>query len=390
LYGLNAYKNSFSKPINDRYDIVLLGGALGSLFSLCQAIASPIIGTLSDKHGRRTALLWSMMGNIASVTLWCAAVDFRTFLASRVIGGLSEGNVQLALAIATDISTEEERGRTMAMVGACFSIAFTFGPALGAALSQVTTVAANPFATAAGFSLFLIVTETIYLYLALPETHPKSHATANGAATEEKATEQPHKRTNSHTILNLTHFVFILFFSGMEFSLPFMTYDLFMYGSKQSGRLLGFIGLVASILQGGVTRRMHPLRVVQLGVLACAAAFFTLARLETERTLYIAATLLAVTSSTVVTGLNSLSSFEAGSEERGEKLGNHRSFGQAGRALGPLIFCSLYWWAGRDTAYLIGGTGMIGVCALVFGTLKAPKGLNGKPAKANGSIKKIK
>ncbi len=98
LYGLNAYKNSFSKPINDRYDIVLLGGAMGSLFSLCQAIASPIIGTLSDRYGRRTALLWSMVGNIASVALWCAATDFRTFLASRVVGGLSEGNVQLALA----------------------------------------------------------------------------------------------------------------------------------------------------------------------------------------------------------------------------------------------------------------------------------------------------
>ncbi|KAI6844703.1 hypothetical protein KC327_g5458, partial [Hortaea werneckii] len=69
LYGLNAYKNSFSKPINDRYDIVLLGGALGSLFSLCQAVASPVIGTLSDRYGRRTALLWSMMGNIASVAL---------------------------------------------------------------------------------------------------------------------------------------------------------------------------------------------------------------------------------------------------------------------------------------------------------------------------------
>ncbi|MGG6494986.1 UNVERIFIED_CONTAM: hypothetical protein NY603_18820, partial [Bacteroidetes bacterium 56_B9] len=60
LYGLNAYKNSFAKPINDRYDIVLLGGALGSLFSLCQAIVSPVIGILSDRYGRRTALLCSM------------------------------------------------------------------------------------------------------------------------------------------------------------------------------------------------------------------------------------------------------------------------------------------------------------------------------------------
>jgi predicted MFS family arabinose efflux permease len=370
---------------------VLLGGALGSLFSLCQAIASPVIGTLSDRYGRRTALLWSMVGNIASVALWCAATDFRTFLASRVVGGLSEGNVQLAMAIATDISTDEERGKTMALVGACFSIAFTFGPALGAALSQVTTVAANPFATAAGVSLFLIVTETVYLYYCLPETHPTSAqaTTANGSTKQQDrstAAAEKQERTNSHTLLNLTHFTFILFFSGMEFSLPFMTYDLFAYGAKESGRLLGYIGLIASLLQGGLVRRMHPLHVVQTGVLACTAAFFTLAHLNTEGMLHAAATLLAVTSSTVVTGLNSLSSFEADQGERGEKLGQHRSFGQVGRALGPLIFCSLYWWAGRDVAYWIGGTGMVGVAALVFGGLKAPKGLavGRKTAKVNG------
>ncbi|KAK3621041.1 hypothetical protein LTR56_023035 [Elasticomyces elasticus] len=381
LYGLNTYKNSFSKPINDRYDIVLLGGAMGSLFSLCQAIASPFIGTLSDRYGRRTALLWSMVGNIASVALWCAATDFRTFLASRVVGGLSEGNVQLALAIATDVSSDEERGKTMAMVGACFSIAFTFGPALGAALSQITTVAANPFATAAGVSLLLIVTETVYLYVALPETHPRQQPKTNGHTQPEKPVVERRERTNSHMLLNLTHFSFIFFFSGMEFSLPFMTYDLFAYKAKDSGRLLGYIGLVASLLQGGVVRRMHPLRVVQVGVISCAAAFFLLARLDTERGLYGAATLLAITSSTVVTGLNSLSSFEAGSEERGEKLGNHRSFGQFGRALGPLIFCTMYWWAGRDVAYAIGGAGMVGVAGLVFGGLKAPKGLQLKPTK---------
>ncbi|KAK7724569.1 hypothetical protein SLS57_004325 [Botryosphaeria dothidea] len=377
LAGLNAYKNAFAKPINDRYDIVLLGGALGSLFSFLQAIASPIIGTLSDKYGRRTALLWSMTGNILSVALWVAATDFRTFLASRVVGGLSEGNVQLALAIATDISDDTQRGATMALVGACFSIAFTFGPALGAWLSTITTVAANPFATAAGFSLFLIVTETVYLYVALPETLPAATSekpATNGKAKEGKEAEKPRVRTNSHALLNFTHFIFILFFSGMEFSLPFMTYDLFAYGSKQSGRLLGFIGLVASLLQGSVTRRLHPLRVVQTGVMSCAVGFFLLGRLNTEKQLYAAAACLAVTSATVVTGLNSLSSFEASQGERGGKLGNHRSWGQAGRSLGPLIFCSLYWWAGREFAYAVGGAGMIGVCGLVFGGLKVPPG----------------
>ncbi len=327
--GLNAYKQSFFRPIGDRYDIVLLGGAMGSLFSLLQAIASPFIGSLSDKYGRRTALLWSMAGNIASVALWLAATDFRTFLASRVVGGLSEGNVQLATAMAADISDEKQRGSTMALVGVCFSIAFTFGPALGAALANVETIAANPFATAAGFSLFLIVIETIYLYIYLPETLPASRTTANGVGSKDAKAPPRHSRTNSHLLLNFTHFAFILFFSGMEFSFPFMTYDLFAYTSSQSGKLLGFIGLIASILQGSVTRRLHPLRVVQIGVIACVASFFLLGRLTTERGLYGAASLLAVTTATVVTGLNSLSSFEAEEGERGGKLGNHRSWGES-------------------------------------------------------------
>lgn len=355
---------------------------MGSLFSLCQAIASPIIGRLSDKYGRRTALMWSMMGNILSVALWVAATDFRTFLAHRIVGGLSEGNVQLATAIATDISSDSQRGATMALVGACFSIAFTFGPALGAWLSTKTVFAANPFATAAGFSLFLIVAETLYLWLALPETLPavRGAARANGKANghaEKRAPPRP--RTNPHWLLNFTHFSFILFFSGMEFSLPFMTYDLFSYGARQNGRLLGFIGLIASLLQGGVVRRMHPLRVVQLGVVACAAAFMMLGRLDSERLLYVAASLLAVTSATVVTGLNSLSSFEASDSERGGKLGSHRSFGQVGRALGPILFCSLYWWAGRQTAYAVGATGVVAVCGIVFGALKKPAGTETVP-----------
>lgn len=329
---------------------MLLGGALGSLFSLLQAIASPIIGTLSDRYGRRTALLWSMTGNVLSVALWVAATDFRTFLASRVVGGLSEGNVQLAMAIATDISDENQRGATMALVGACFSIAFTFGPTLGAWLSSIQSVKENPFATAAGFSLFLIVTETAYLYFCLPETLPSAApptssdeklANGNGVARPNGATAQPTRpkqRTNSHTLLNATHFSFILFFSGMEFSLPFMTYDLFGYAAKDTGRLLGFIGLIASLLQGSVVRRTHPLRVVQMGVISCTLAFVLLGRVGSQKALYGAAALLAVTSATVVTGLNSLSSFEAGEGERGGKLGSHRSWGKFIFFLCILIF----------------------------------------------------
>lgn len=344
-----------------------------------------------------------MTGNILSVLLWVMATDFRTFLASRIVGGLSEGNVQLATAIATDISDPSKRGSTMALIGACFSIAFTFGPALGAWLSSFSTVAANPFATAAGVSLTLIVVETLYLYFCLPETLPaltqkteSTGAQVNGTEAEKKkpattpaANPTAVQRTNSHFLLNLTHFSFLLFFSGMEFSLPFMTYDLFGYDSAKNGRLLGFVGLIASLLQGGVTRRLPPLLSVRIGVVACLLAFIMLGRITSVLGLYGAAALLATTSATVVTGLNALSSFESHEGERGGKLGMLRSWGQLGRGLGPVLFTSVYWWAGREVAYGIGALGMSWVALLVLYTLKTPPGSERvKTAKVAGSEKK--
>lgn len=387
FHYLNAYKNSFARPIDSRYDIVLLGGALGSLFSLLQAFAAPVIGHLSDRHGRRRALLIAMVGNICSVALWVSATDFRTFLASRVVGGLSEANVQLANAIVADVTDESRRGASMALVGACFSIAFTFGPMLGAALGSVKIVAANPFITAALVSLALIFVETVYLWACLPETHPRltslQHESETDVSSKDKqASKKEHPsttatlHTNNPALLNALHFLFLLPFSGLEFSLPFLT-TLYAGTTTASpaalnGRLLSLMGLIASILQGTVVRRLPPLVIVRTGVVACALAFFCLARVSTVEGLYTAGALLAVTSATVVTGLNSLGSFEARDSNRGVVMGRLRGWGQAGRAAGPILFCTLFWWAGRGMAYTVGGFAMCVVAAGVFAFLESP------------------
>ncbi|KAI5787120.1 major facilitator superfamily domain-containing protein [Geopyxis carbonaria] len=367
---LNSFKASFHRPISSRFDVVLLGGALGSLFSLLQAVASPIIGALSDRFGRRTALLYSMVGNIVSVALWVSASTFPIFLASRVVGGLSEGNVQLAIAIATDISTPKERTSTLALVGIAFSIAFTLGPMMGAFMASKALSTDNPFMTAAFFSLGLLTVETVILYFKLPETLPvqdKSKQGVKNAAAEAAKIDQ-----SGLGLLNLTHFLFLLIFSGMEFSLPFMTYDLFNYSSAHNGRLLGFIGLLASLLQGSFVRRAKPSAIVKMGLFSAAVSFFLLGRVTTQRELYLAAAFLAVTSACVVTGLTALASMRVVEAERGRVLGGFRSAGQIGRATGPILFCSLYWWAGREIAYTLGGCGMVAVMALAWRGLAMP------------------
>jgi hypothetical protein len=168
-----------------------------------------------------------------------------------------------------------------------------------------------------------------------------------------------------------------------------MTYDLFGYTSARNGRLLGYMGLVASLLQGGITRRLSPLLSVRIGMVSCLLALFLLARIDTVTGLYAATTLLAVTTATVVTGLNALSSFEAGEDERGGKLGNLRSWGQLGRGVGPLLFTSVYWWAGREVAYTIGGMGVLAVSTIAFFGLKTPVGLEGKKIKDSKSAEEV-
>ncbi|KAF8454927.1 major facilitator superfamily domain-containing protein [Terfezia claveryi] len=357
---LNSYKAAFARPISARFDVVLLGGAMGSLFSLLQAFASPIIGSLSDKFGRRTALLYSMLGNILSVALWVVAYNFPVFITSRVVGGLSEGNVQLALAIATDVSTPETRGSALALVGIAFSVAFTFGPMIGAYLSHQTFSTANPFAAAATFSLGLLLLETAFLYAKLPETRPLQSKKQGEAKTS----------TKGLGMLSLIHFFFLFIFSGMEFSLPFMTFDLFNYSSKDNGQLLGFVGLLAAVLQGGFTRRAPPLTVVKTGLFSAAVSFFVLGSIDSQKGLYLAAAFLAVTSATVVTGLTALTSMLGREKERGKMLGGFRAAGQVGRALGPIVFCTFYWWAGRELAYITGGVGMLLVAGLFWLSIK--------------------
>ncbi|ORZ33494.1 major facilitator superfamily domain-containing protein [Catenaria anguillulae PL171] len=338
-----------------RLDVVLFGGAIGSLFSLLQFAVSPFIGALSDKWGRKRVLMVCMVGNLASCALWVVAKPFWVFVLSRVVGGLSEGNVQLSVAMISDITTAETRSRGLLLVVAR-------RPGL------------NPYSASALFAALLIFAEIIYLQVALPETihvHRAKQAAASASAASspvhiQAPTQSAKQQARTHLrTLSALHFAYLFLFSGLEFTLTFFTYDRFAYTNRQQGTLLGFIGLVASLVQGGYTRRRaHKVgehRVAMQGIASCALGFALLATTQrASAQLWVGATMLAFTSATVVTCLTTLASLQA---SRGQAMGMFRSWGQLGRAMGPMVACAGYWVYGSKATYLVGSVGL-GVVAM--------------------------
>lgn len=182
---LVAYRTPLLTPAlhaSTRYDTVLLGGLLGSTFSFCQFLVSPYIGTLSDTYGRRSTLLFSMLGNLLSALIWLFSRNFGTYLLSRVVGGLAEGNVQLSIAIIADVTPPQHRAKALALVGISFACAFTVGPPIGAYLTQniemwtrfqpkgVYQGWLTEYSLPAFVTLVLLGVETLFIYAYLPET----------------------------------------------------------------------------------------------------------------------------------------------------------------------------------------------------------------------------
>jgi len=410
LRFVSAVRGVFYKPLQNsqRWDIVFLGGLMGSAFSTLQFLVSPHIGSLSDKYGRRNILLISMIGNILSALIWVRSTTFASYMLSRVIGGLSEGNVQLATAILSDISTPANRSRALAHVGIAFAICFCIGPPIGAyfasrpvPLSGALQMELNVYAVPALLTLALLVAETLFLAVALPETrNTQPNKYGNDDPTEVHVNEKwkatsavrsVKERTELLRVLRKLHFLFLGIFSGVEFTLTFLTFDLFDWNNTQNGALIGSIGIISALLQGGYVRRaiskVGEGKMAQRGVSSCALGLVFLATLprfvSTQPKIAVgllraAAVCLAFTSATVVSSLTAHASLQCdegfdkdtgkpGAEHpelaKGKALGEFRSSGQLGRAIGPLLACASYWTFGPSITYAVSAIAMLTLSA---------------------------
>src|SRR3989344_8135631 len=105
-------------------------GLLFSVFSLAQFIATPIIGRMSDKYGRKPLLLISLIGTAISFVMMAFANSAAMLFVARALDGITAGNIPVASAVISDTTETKDRARGFAIIGASFGFGFAFGPAI--------------------------------------------------------------------------------------------------------------------------------------------------------------------------------------------------------------------------------------------------------------------
>lgn len=285
-----------------------------------------------------------------------------------------------------------------ALVGISFAVAFTLGPAIGAwfasiDLSELYPSAAKtlniyPYSMPALVALALLSIETLYIFRRLPETKKETSKQEKKDTVSIPNDPAILQRISNLRKLKLIHCLHLFLFSGMEFTLVFLTFDVLDYSNLQQGRLLGYMGILSALIQGGYVRRrvqkVGERKLVIQGMFACVLGLASLSLMVSSvhpiRWLYFGVSCLALTTGTVVNCLTGMASLQCQDDNeanvhpslaKGRALGEFRSSGQLGRALGPVSACGLYWIAGPARCY--GIASMVMAFILLFTVATAPK-----------------
>ncbi|XP_030755884.1 major facilitator superfamily domain-containing protein 10 isoform X2 [Sitophilus oryzae] len=357
----------------ERFNSVLFGGFLGSMFSFLQFLASPIIGSISDVIGRKKVMIVCMIGISLSYVLWAISANLFIFVLARFLGGLSKGNVSISMAIIADVSPVSTRGIGMALVGIAFSLGFIIGPMIGALFAVWAKQKTGQwFIAPALFALCLSIADLLFFLIFFRESLPKEKRTKQFLASFRNAkvllnvqdlfkftavTSIKEKDLKQLQRLGLIYFVYLFIYSGLEFTLTFLTHHIFNYTSMQQGWMFFAIGLTMALIQGGYVRRIPAEKIKStaiMGLWIIIPSFVSVGLANGPTLLYLGLFLYAVSTAMVVPCLTTLASEYGSEQQKGKVLGIFRSLGALARAVGPVFASIAFWSLGSKVTYLFG------------------------------------
>lgn len=345
-------------------------GWLGALYALMQFIFSPVLGSLSDRFGRRPVILASLLGSGIDYLVLAWAPTIGWLYLARIVSGITAANFSAASAYIADVTPPEKRAAGFGMIGAAFGLGFIAGPAVGGLLgAQGLRV---PFLVAAGITLL----NWLYGAFVLPESLTPEN-------------RRPFRWSSAHPlkalaalsrwplVLGLTGTHFLSMLSGNIYPSLWVLYTGHRYGwdSKQVGLSLALVGVMAALVQGGLAGRILKIigerRGVYVGLLAMTLAMVCYGS-ATQGWMIFGIILIGSLAGIGSPATQSIISQAVPADEQGAVQGALNSVTSVAGIIAPILWTSLFSWAiaPERSIHLPGlpfyGAGFAALAAAVF------------------------
>jgi len=352
------------------------GGILATSFAVMQVIFGPIIGSLSDRFGRRPVLLVSVAVMCVDYLVMAVAGSIWLLFAARIVGGITAATQSTAAAYIADVAPPEKKAQYFGMVGAAFGIGFVLGPVMGGLLAEWGTRA--PFYAAAG----LAGLNFLWGMFILPETvtdrirRPFSLARSNPLSALRKLSQVP-------GVGRMLFLVFLYEFAFIVYPViwAYYTKARFDWSPGMVGMSLALFGIAIALVQGGLIRvilaRLGNRGTIVFGFVFNMFAFVVLA-LVANPWVALAFTPISALGAVVTPTLQGMLSRAIPDDRQGELQGVIASARSMAQILSPLAMTQIFWLAtsgdgaGLPGAPFLLSAALMVVCLAVF--------LGGRPA----------
>lgn len=325
---------------SDPTQVSLLFGYFIGVYAFMQFFASPLLGSLSDRFGRRSILLISLLGAGLDYIFMGLAPNLGLLFLGRFISGLTGASMTVAGSYMADISDDSNRAANFGLMGAAWGLGFILGPALGALVLGLGPKA--PFFAAAGLNLLNFA----YGLWVLPESLAEGRRSPFDVK-KLNPLRSIFKILRPSPYVALIWIFFLIFLSGQVHPVNWALYTelKFHWSNREVGWSLSFVGVTIAIGNALLTRwlvpKLGPTRSVTIGIFTYALAFALFA-MASEGWMMYAIMLFFMPSCLAMPSLQSIVVRQIPEQEQGEFQGSLVALGSLASVLAPILFTKLF------------------------------------------------